>query len=129
MGCKVYSYKVISLVLFISFLGLASCNDDNSSCLLPEELILSDSDCPAEDISKVCQPFFCGTDIETEDGPLHIDFPVPFYPDCQPIDCNTLDCGRGIIYYDLTTGPSGSIEVNGEIVNFSCTGLTHFPEE
>jgi len=132
MGCKVYYYKVISLVLFISFLGLASCNDDNSSCLLPEELALSD--CLAEDLINICKPFFCEVNIETEERIINEIFLFPPNNECQPLDCNTLDCAIDSykdsqanevgIYKNLQIDknglPSGIVNINNQQVNFIC---------
>jgi len=113
---------------------LTSCNDDeDNECLLAEDIALSD--CPAEDISQLCQPFFCGADIEFDQGPRHIDFLLPLHRDCEPIDCNTLDCGgEGGIFEDLQVDgagfPWGTIEtLEGRKFSFDCIGQTDFPQE
>ncbi len=119
------------LPLFIIAILTTGCNDDNNlECLSTEEL--ASTDCPAEDVLLICEPFFCGAEFPPEgDQPgLAVDFlfpPPPFVESnaCEVIDCYTLQCGDSAIYEDLEVNefglPSGLItDINGQQAPFFC---------
>jgi len=88
-----------------------------NACLEKEDL--ANSQCPAFEISKVCEPFICSGEF----GGNIIDFiMLPPRDDCQVVDCNTLDCGEGVVFNNLQIEnglPTGTL---GEEVQLSCGG-------
>ncbi len=105
---------------------VASCGDDDNGCLTPEEI--ANSECPAEDLLNVCEPFFCGYEIEVDGEILVVDFFLPPSVDCEAVNCDTLDCGEASTFSNLEIGengiPSGTttnILVPGEQILFGCS--------
>ncbi|HML96477.1 MAG TPA: hypothetical protein PKC29_13720 [Thermodesulfobacteriota bacterium] len=86
--------KLILSPLLLCLFLLSSCDSGSdgpvSSCASDQDLI--DSDCPAETLADICEPFFCGS--TGGDPPMSADFFLPF-PElsCSAFDCFTLQCG------------------------------------
>lgn len=91
--------KVASVIILLIFLIAAGCDSDNrnseSTCTTPEDLVTSS--CLAEDVSILCEPLLCGSEI---DG-FAVDFLVPSGFDCLALDCETLDCGEDGLFLNL----------------------------
>ena len=86
--------KLILSPLLLCLFLLSSCDSGSGgsggSCASDQDLI--DSDCPAETLADICEPFFCGA--TGGDPPLAVDFFLPHTDgDCFASDCFTLQCG------------------------------------
>ncbi len=84
------------------------------------------SECLAEDIINVCEPFFCGATFPPDDSGISLaaDFFIPPEDsECISIDCNTLDCGTLRFFSEIEIGmngmPTGLISSDPE-VQFVC---------
>lgn len=134
-----YLYIILIICLSISY----ACNEDSGSnstdrqmsCFTPEDV--SQSDCPAEELTNMCTTYSCNFSI----GNVVSDGSFPPCPgdasSCEFVDCTTLSCGT-FLYYNISAGDGGlgysfdsidsqemSIEVNvvcftGGQFNFIC---------
>ena len=119
----------LKIIILISMLSFVSCGDDGNfnDCLTPEDI--ASSSCPAKDIPLACDPYFCGAEFPPDDE--HEGFAVDFLlpppePDCEVIDCTTLDCGG--IFSELQISqsgfPYGVITIaDGRQSNFFCNSI------
>lgn len=80
--------------LLLCLLLLSSCDGGSGgsggSCASDQDLL--ESDCPAETLADICEPFFCGA--SQTDPPIAVDFELP-HASCPPSDCFTLQCEDG----------------------------------
>jgi len=119
--------KLILPSLLLCLFLLSSCDSDPSdatfpSCTTDEELL--ESDCPAETLADICEPFFCGA--TGGDPPTSADFDLPFADgSCAASDCFTLQCGETSFTVNIDESPPRlglpSGLVNGELEYF-CFG-------
>ncbi len=100
-------------------------------CAIDQDLALSD--CPAIEISTICNPFLCrvapGQTIEDEIA-LATDYTLPECErDCKAMDCSTIECTNSNTYseLDVEINQDGELSVsgilNGEVV-FTCITRT-----
>ena len=94
---------------------------------------LAHSDCPAIELSNICDPFLCkatpGQNLEDEIA-LATDYTLPDCgSECKAMDCTTIECIESNIYGDLAVeiNQDGDISVSGimnEEVAFTCETRT-----
>ena len=94
---------------------------------------LAHSDCPAIDITNICDPFLCrvasGQTIEDEIT-LASDYTLPECErDCKAMDCNTIECLNSNVYSELNVAidQDGQISISGILnddIVFTCLTRT-----
>ena len=137
------NYGII-LVLFSAIL-ICSCDNEitgsvssetiskqaESGCATDQDL--AHSDCPAIELTNICDPFLCRVDpdqVLDDEMKLASDYTLPECDqECRAMDCNTIDCNGSNIYRQLnvTIEQNGQIGVSGilnEEVVFTCVSRT-----
>ncbi len=133
------------ILVLLSVLLLSSCDSEISGTVSSETIPrqigegcasdqdLAHSDCPAIEISNICDPFLCrvtpGQNIE-DDIALATDYTIPECDrECKAMDCTTIECTGSNTYSELTVAidQDGEISVSGvlnEEVVFTCLTRT-----
>lgn len=125
---------IASLVLILTL----ACGDNGNNDFITRPCIerteLADSICLASDIGippGLCDTLFCGVNIETPEGLLHGDFPIPAraiwcfpYNEIDPNGCDALKCDSLILQDLAITGGGffiGNQNLDGELFPFTCS--------
>ncbi|MEM7008149.1 MAG: hypothetical protein AAF462_03360 [Thermodesulfobacteriota bacterium] len=103
----------------------------SAGCALDQDI--AHSDCPAIEITNICDPFLCrvasGQVIE-EEIELASDYTLPECErECRAMDCSTIECLDSNVYseLDVAIGQDGEISVTGILNNeivFTCLSRT-----
>jgi len=97
--------------------GTFSSTGNLTRCFTPEEI--SASDCPAEAVLEVCEPYFC--EFCSSEVAFCGSFLLPAGFSCEAIDCMTIACDGGFVDIMVINGSlSGTIVIDGEFVPFFC---------
>lgn len=104
--------------LLFCLLLLSSCDGGSGgsggSCASDQNLI--ESDCPAETLADICEPFFCGA--SQTDPPLGVDFYLPHTDgDCFASDCLTLQCGNTFYSVDVEESEQPGVVLLSGLIN------------
>ena len=132
------------LVLLLAIL-IGSCDSEItgsvSSETIPRQLEsgcstdqdLAHSDCPAIELSNICDPFLCRVDpdqVLDAETSLASDYTLPECGQgCRAMDCSTIDCNEGNSFrqINVSINQDGQIGVSGilnEEVVFTCVNRT-----